>query len=114
MQGDKIRRRNDWMNWVLPQPNYFGSVSCPQSPATPNFDTLGVHLQGFSLDEGDTNNSTRRFSSNTVVPISRSSRDSDEQSHVPPDTYGDANGQIYGHSDRYIRSTRSLSRSDTF
>nr|CAD1835717.1 unnamed protein product [Ananas comosus var. bracteatus] len=55
LQGDKIRRRNDWMNWVLPKPNNIISASGPSSPATPasaatNVDTLSAHFQTFGLD----------------------------------------------------------------
>ncbi|KAJ0974217.1 hypothetical protein J5N97_016182 [Dioscorea zingiberensis] len=102
VQGDKIRRRNDWMNWVLPQSNHFGSASGPPSPATPNYDALGVHLQSFSLEDGATINK------------SSSSGNFNEHSHVTLDPYRDGDGKASGHSDRFIRSTRSLSRSDTF
>ncbi|MBO8584264.1 hypothetical protein INO15_14165, partial [Staphylococcus aureus] len=26
VQGDKIRKRNDWMNWLLPPPNLYSAV----------------------------------------------------------------------------------------
>ncbi|CAD5196497.1 unnamed protein product [Musa acuminata subsp. burmannicoides] len=40
VQGEKIRKRNDWMNWVLPpNNNQFANISS-QSPATPNSDNL--------------------------------------------------------------------------
>lgn len=96
VQGDRIRRRNDWMNWMLPQPNY---------------DTLSVHMQGISLEDGVTNNSSRRGSTHAAQALSRSSSGNlNEQSQVGRDNSVDGNS---GYTDRHLRSTRSLSRSDT-
>ncbi|XP_050227895.1 la-related protein 1C-like [Mercurialis annua] len=46
VQGDKVRRRNDWMRWVMPTSAQFPSVSGPSM--------LAVHFQGVSLEENTT------------------------------------------------------------
>lgn len=48
LQGDKIRKRNDWKNWLLPPPNVFGSVV--HSPMSPNYDTLATRMQSIGLE----------------------------------------------------------------
>ncbi|KAJ0969895.1 hypothetical protein J5N97_022772 [Dioscorea zingiberensis] len=110
VQGDKIRRRNDWMNWMLPQPNSFGNASGEQS-TTPNHDALAVRMQAIGLEDGFTNNSSRRGSTTIVMALGRSSSGNlNDQSQVP---FVDGNRQIPVYTDKYLRSTRNLSRSDT-
>ncbi|XP_061998826.1 la-related protein 1C-like [Rosa rugosa] len=55
VQGDKIRRRNDWMRWVMPaaQPP---AVSSSQTLGKSGNDMLSAHIQSISLDEKTTNN----------------------------------------------------------
>ncbi|KAJ0464132.1 putative la-type HTH domain, winged helix-like DNA-binding domain superfamily [Helianthus annuus] len=45
VQGDKIRRRNDWMKWIMPAP---GQYSIPSSPQT-NHEALVSQVQGLAL-----------------------------------------------------------------
>ncbi|XP_048431429.1 la-related protein 1C-like [Pyrus x bretschneideri] len=55
VQGDKIRRRNDWERWVMPSaqpPNASGS----QTPGRAGPDMLSAHIQSIALDENTTNN----------------------------------------------------------
>ncbi|KAI3798823.1 hypothetical protein L1987_34103 [Smallanthus sonchifolius] len=47
VQGDKIRRRNDWMKWIMPAP---GQYSNPSSPQT-NHEGLVSQIQGLALNE---------------------------------------------------------------
>ncbi|KAK1410488.1 hypothetical protein QVD17_37025 [Tagetes erecta] len=47
VQGDKIRRRNDWMKWIMPAP---GQYSNPSSPHT-NHEGLVSQVQGLALHE---------------------------------------------------------------
>nr|XP_004287781.2 PREDICTED: la-related protein 1C-like [Fragaria vesca subsp. vesca] len=55
VQGDKIRRRNDWMKWVMPaaQPP---TVSSSQTLGKSGNEMLSAHIQSISLDEKTTNN----------------------------------------------------------
>ncbi|XP_076929978.1 la-related protein 1C-like [Bidens hawaiensis] len=46
VQGDKIRRRNDWMKWIMPAAS--GQYSNPSSPQT-NHEGLVSQIQGLSL-----------------------------------------------------------------
>ncbi|XP_071705875.1 la-related protein 1C [Rutidosis leptorrhynchoides] len=45
VQGEKIRRRNDWMNWVIPAPVQYSN------PSSPHADGLVSKLQGVKLHE---------------------------------------------------------------
>lgn len=52
VQGDKIRKRNDWMNWILP--------SQPASPSdalatSTNHDVLANHIQSIGLEGNSAN-----------------------------------------------------------
>lgn len=54
-QGDKIRRRYDWRNWLLPQPNNLSGTDLGLSSAsTSSVDNTVVRLQAAEL-EGETN-----------------------------------------------------------
>lgn len=50
MQNDKIRRRNEWMKWIMP-PGPFSPVSSPQAHTKSGHDMLTGQFQGVSLDE---------------------------------------------------------------
>lgn len=64
LQGEKIRRRNDWMNWILPSiPHQHGIVSRPQYSLTSSVDLILAHVQNLGLSEsgsGSRLNSTSR------------------------------------------------------
>lgn len=49
-QGDKIRKRNDWINWVLPPSNNQFANTSTQPPATPNSDHLAARFQSVGLN----------------------------------------------------------------
>ncbi|KAK9062051.1 hypothetical protein SSX86_019235 [Deinandra increscens subsp. villosa] len=55
VQGDKIRRRYDWMKWIMPAP---GQYSNPSSPQT-NHEGLVSQVQGLSLHEPASTNQFR-------------------------------------------------------
>ncbi|KAL2504386.1 La-related protein 1C [Abeliophyllum distichum] len=49
VQVDKVRRKNDWMKWIMPPVPY---STVPSQPLhKPSHDTLAEHLQSFTLDE---------------------------------------------------------------
>ncbi|KAG1354162.1 la-related protein 1C [Cocos nucifera] len=115
LQGEKIRKRNDWMNWVLtPSPNHFGTVSGVQSPATSDYDALVARLQTVGL-EGASNHGSIGGSTHTEVVLSRSASGSlNNQLQVAGSHSGDGNGQVTGHiNSDYFKPGRSLVRSDT-
>lgn len=52
-QGDKIRRRKDWMNWILPSiPKRYGIVPGPQSLAVSDDGSLDTLVQNLGLEDG--------------------------------------------------------------
>lgn len=53
-QGDKIRRRNEWIRWIMPPTVQFPTTSSLQSPETPNVATLSADIQSVSLNERTT------------------------------------------------------------
>ncbi|CAL9130385.1 unnamed protein product [Musa acuminata var. zebrina] len=109
VQGDKVRKRNDWMNWVLPPGNVSG-----QSPATLNSDNLAARLQSVGLEGAAVWSSTRvpnhgeRFLSRSASGNLRN------QLQVAVNSDRDDTGKVIGlaESDR-TKSGRSLFRSDT-
>lgn len=77
MQGDKIRRRNDWSNWLLP-PNS-PSASNVEPPGTLNFDNLAARIRvvgiegsaqqtGSRLPQGDAHHEVLSRSSSEEFP----------------------------------------------
>ncbi|KAM0945365.1 putative la-type HTH domain, winged helix-like DNA-binding domain superfamily [Dioscorea sansibarensis] len=54
VQGDRIRKRHDWMTWLLPSPRQFNSAAGPSSPETSNYGTLVAHTRNLGLEESDT------------------------------------------------------------
>nr|XP_043617341.1 la-related protein 1C-like [Erigeron canadensis] len=65
VQGDKIRRRNDWMKWLMHPAAEYSNLSSPRAvEKSPNQDILTSQLQGVSLDAASTNvDSAQTFSS---------------------------------------------------
>ncbi|KAJ4967142.1 hypothetical protein NE237_018991 [Protea cynaroides] len=51
VQGDKIRKRNDWMNWPLSPSSQFTTTSAPLSPSS---DMLATRIQNVGLEGGKT------------------------------------------------------------
>ncbi|PIN09505.1 RNA-binding protein LARP/SRO9 [Handroanthus impetiginosus] len=50
VQGDKVRRKIDWMKWIMP-PVQYGSVTTSQSIGESSQDMLATHLNSVTLDE---------------------------------------------------------------
>ncbi|CAN1226604.1 La-related protein 1C [Linum perenne] len=50
VQGDKVRRRNDWMRWLMPQSVQFPSISSPRG--------IVANVQNMSLEEKIINQSS--------------------------------------------------------
>ncbi|POO00809.1 Transcriptional repressor poly-beta-hydroxybutyrate-responsive [Trema orientale] len=49
VQGDKVRRRNEWGRWLIPAVQ-FPNVSRPQTPGTSSHDMLAAHVQRIALE----------------------------------------------------------------
>lgn len=63
VQGDKIRRRNDWSIWVLNKANNLGSSSGSPSPTTAGYDAMTAQFHNFGLE----NNSMRGSATETTI-----------------------------------------------
>ncbi|KAG6767115.1 hypothetical protein POTOM_028294 [Populus tomentosa] len=51
VQGEKVRKRNDWMRWIVTTPVQFPNVSSPQYGEKSGHDMLAAHVQGISSQE---------------------------------------------------------------
>lgn len=52
VQGDKIRKRDDWMRWIMPASVQFPTAaSGSQSPRSPTIAALSSHIQAVKLDD---------------------------------------------------------------
>lgn len=56
VQGDRIRKRNDWIRWIMP-PGKFSSLPSPQSQGKSGIDMLSAQVQSISLDQKTLNHS---------------------------------------------------------
>lgn len=64
VQGDKLRRRNDWMRWVMsPSPRY-SNLPSPQSVENSSHDFLMAGIRNISLDQSAANQSGPRSGEN--------------------------------------------------
>lgn len=55
VQGDKVRRRNDWLRWLVLPSAQFPTVSSPQTPGKSSHDMLAARVQGIVLEERNPN-----------------------------------------------------------
>ncbi|KAL3583893.1 hypothetical protein D5086_014954, partial [Populus alba] len=51
VQGEKVRKRNDWMRWIVTTPVQFPNVSSPHYGEKSGHDMLAAHVQGISSQE---------------------------------------------------------------
>ncbi|KAL0925775.1 hypothetical protein M5K25_004145 [Dendrobium thyrsiflorum] len=58
LQGEKIRKRNDWMTWLLHPADHSSSASGLQSPTTTSYEELEGKIQNVCLDLEDAPNNT--------------------------------------------------------
>lgn len=87
VQGDKVRKRNDWMRWIMPPSVQFPSVSVPPSPGRSSHDMLAAHVQSFSLEENAPSHSS-----------GRSQADAHNEAFLGRSLYGDLNSQLHASS----------------
>ncbi|XP_008811609.2 la-related protein 1C-like [Phoenix dactylifera] len=100
VQGENIRRRNDWVNWILPsRPNQYSTSSRPSSPATSNYDSLAAGMHNVGLGERAANPDNTRGQTWAEEVLSRSaSGHQNDLSHVG-EPNGKGNGQGTGHTE---------------
>lgn len=55
VQGDKVRRRNDWLRWLVLPSAQFPPISSPQTPGKSSHDMLAAHVRGIALEERNPN-----------------------------------------------------------
>ncbi|XP_077246657.1 la-related protein 1C-like [Tasmannia lanceolata] len=112
VQGDKIRKRNDWMHWLLPPPYQFATVSGPPSPATSDSDMLANRIQNVGLHDGSGNHESMRSSVYAHI----------EGGVLSRSTSGESNGISNGEGTGFLSvptdndqsmSARSLGNSDS-
>ncbi|KAL9269155.1 La-related protein [Drosera capensis] len=60
VQGDRIRRRDDWGKWILLPAGELPATSGPESPGIPGNDMLAAQFQNFGLDERTASMNTSR------------------------------------------------------
>ncbi|XP_077220358.1 uncharacterized protein LOC143854348 [Tasmannia lanceolata] len=113
VQGDKLRKRNDWRNWLPPPPNLLAAVSGPPSPATSSYDMLATRIQNVRLDNG-TGNQRGPVDSHIEGVLSRSSSGESHGQLAMPSGFsnGEGMGQVFVSIDRSM-SARSLGKNDS-
>ncbi|CAO2827869.1 unnamed protein product [Amaranthus hypochondriacus] len=50
-QGDKIRKREDWVRWIMPPSVQIPIATGTQSPKSPTIDALSSHIENLKMDE---------------------------------------------------------------
>ncbi|KAG8660043.1 la-related protein 1C isoform X2 [Manihot esculenta] len=60
VQGDKVRRRNDWMRWIMPPSVQFPSISSPSSLGRSSHEILAANIQSISLEDNTASHSSGR------------------------------------------------------
>ncbi|XP_042373869.1 la-related protein 1B-like [Zingiber officinale] len=110
VQGDKIRKHHDWMNWVLPPTDKQSANVSSQLSTSPNFNNLAAcHGIGYTYQN------SMRLPNPSELLLSRSaSGNLSNQIEVPVNHNWDANGQVMIADSDKIKPGRSLLRSDTF
>ena len=51
MQGEKIRKREDWVRWIMPPSVQIPIATGSQSPKSPTIDALSSHIENLKMDE---------------------------------------------------------------
>ncbi|KDP23970.1 hypothetical protein JCGZ_25358 [Jatropha curcas] len=84
VQGDKVRRRNDWMRWIMPPSVQFPNVSVPASPGRSSHDMLAAHVHSISLEETASSHSSGRSQADfhNEAFLGRSLSDVNSQLHI--------------------------------
>ncbi|XP_034683110.1 la-related protein 1C isoform X2 [Vitis riparia] len=102
VQGDKLRKRGDWMKWIMPPSVQFSPLSSPQSIGSSSYDTLAARFQNVTLGEQTTNHSTVRSEADVHVEAfsSRSSSGDLNSQSKPYSSEGPSQVGVQGGPDR--------------
>ncbi|XP_077231227.1 la-related protein 1C-like [Tasmannia lanceolata] len=119
VQGDKIRKCNDWKNWLLPPPYRSATTSGSPSPATSKYDMLVTRIQNVGIDDGPSNQKSMRGPVDAHIEggvLSRSSSGVSLSHSVMPAEL--SNGEVIGKvsvptGNDGSMSARSLGKSDS-
>jgi len=108
-QGDKLRRRGTWENWLLPKPNYSAESSGPLTPVTSNTDLLASQFHSVGL-EGATYHVNMQGMPGEAL-LTRSVTSVSLGYHAPTlgGLHNNGSGPLFG-----PKAARNLLRSDTF
>ncbi|KAF8721251.1 hypothetical protein HU200_023176 [Digitaria exilis] len=109
VQGDKLRRRGTWENWLLPKPNYStGSSSGSLSPVTSNIDLLASQLHSVGLEGAPYHANMQGMPGEALLTRSVTSV---SLGHAPnlSGLHNNGSGPLFG-----AKAARNLLRSDTF
>ncbi|CAL4920839.1 unnamed protein product [Urochloa decumbens] len=110
VQGDKLRRRGTWENWLLPKPIFSaGSSSGLLSPVTSNIDSLVSQFHSVGL-EGPTYHAGMQGMPSEAL-LTRSMTSVSLGYHAPAlgGLHNNGSGPLFG-----PKAARNLLRSDTF
>ncbi|KAF8406625.1 hypothetical protein HHK36_008715 [Tetracentron sinense] len=84
VQGEKVRKRDKWMEWVLPSSNRVPTVSGPQSQGRPIYNMLTTGIQSATLEEiTDHNSRVWHADPHTEAVLRSSSGELNNQSQTP-------------------------------
>lgn len=64
VQGDKIRKRNDWTRWIMQPSTQYSNLPSPQSVENSSHDFLTAGIQNISLDQSAANRNGPRNGEN--------------------------------------------------
>lgn len=87
LQGDKIRKRDDWVKWIMPPSVQFSPASDSLPPMSPTIATLPAHFQNVKVNEKtiDQNHPKGQIDVNAATILSSSSGVSHNPLHTVMD-----------------------------
>ncbi|RCV46478.1 hypothetical protein SETIT_9G535400v2 [Setaria italica] len=111
VQGDKLRKRGTWGNWLLPKPNHYaGSSSGLLSPVTSSIDSLVSQFHSVGLEGATYHGNMQGMPGEALLTRSVTSVSLGGY-HAPTlgGLHNNGSGQLFG-----PKAARNLLRSDTF
>ncbi|AQL09651.1 La-related protein 1B [Zea mays] len=110
VQGDKLRRRGAWENWLLPKLNYSaGSSSGSMTPVTSNIDALASQFRSVGLEGATYHPSMPGMSGEALLTRSATSVSLGYHASTFGGLQSNGSEPLFG-----PKSARNLLRSDTF
>lgn len=108
-QGDKLRKRGTWGNWLLPKPNqYAGSSSGLLSPVTSSIDSLVSQFHS-GLEGATYHSNMQGMPGEALLTRSATSVSLGYQAPTLSGIHNNGSGPLFG-----PKAARNLLRSDTF